>query len=71
MQIDGTEQVEELDSVLGELGEVFVDHVERALKHILHDYGHLVFHEVLVVKSAFERESNAHIMFPDRTYSKL
>jgi hypothetical protein len=47
MKIDGAEEGEEFDSVLGELGEVLVDHLKRAFKDILHDCRHLIFHEGL------------------------
>jgi len=47
VQIDGSEEVEELDSVFGELGKVLVDHFECALKHVLHDDWDLVFHQCL------------------------
>jgi hypothetical protein len=48
VEVDGPEKVEELDTVLRELREVLVDHLQSALKDILHDDGDLVFHERLV-----------------------
>jgi hypothetical protein len=47
LQVDGTQKIEELDSVFRELGEVLVDHLEGAFKHILHDERHLILHERL------------------------
>ena len=41
VQVDGTEELEEADTVLGELGEVLVDHVERRFEHGVEDGGHL------------------------------
>jgi hypothetical protein len=52
VKVDGTEEAEKFNSVLWELGEVFIDHLEGALKHILHDCGYLIFHKSLDVKSA-------------------
>jgi hypothetical protein len=47
MQIDGSEEVEELHTMLWEFRKVLVDHVEGALEHILHDDRYLVFHKGL------------------------
>jgi hypothetical protein len=44
VQVDGSEEVEELDSVLGELREVLVDHLQSALENVLHDSRNLVLH---------------------------
>jgi len=52
VQVNGPQQVKELDSVFGEFGKVLVDHVEGALEHILHDGRDLVLHERLVAVSA-------------------
>jgi hypothetical protein len=46
-QVNGTEKLEELDTVLGVLGEVLVDHLKSAFKNVLHDDGNLVLHESL------------------------
>ncbi|KAH7012263.1 uncharacterized protein B0I36DRAFT_400345 [Microdochium trichocladiopsis] len=55
---DGSEKVEEPDAVLGELAEVFVDHLKRALEDVLHDVGKLVLHQFLRrVRHAKWRES--------------
>jgi hypothetical protein len=47
MQVDSPQEVEKLNSMLGELREVFVDHLESALEDVLHNYGNLIFHERL------------------------
>jgi hypothetical protein len=47
VEVDGTEEVEELDTMLGELGEILVDHVQGALEHIFHNHGHLILHQAL------------------------
>lgn len=47
--VDGLEQVEKGNAVLGVLLEVLVDHVERALEHVLKNYGHLIGHHRLSV----------------------
>src|SRR5699024_6441584 len=52
VQVNGPQQVKELDSVFGVFGKVLVDHVEGALEHILHDGRDLVLHERLVAVSA-------------------
>ena len=47
VKINGAEECEEFDSVLRELREVLVDHLQCALKYILHDGGYLIFHKRL------------------------
>jgi len=47
MQVNGTEECEELDTMLREFGEIFVDHFQSAFKHIFHDSWHLILHERL------------------------
>ncbi len=47
VEIYSFQQLEEFNSVLWVLGEVFVDHLESTLKDIFHDGRHFVFHQVL------------------------
>ena len=47
VEINGPQEVEELHPMLGILGKVLVDHLQGALKHILHDNGDLVLHQCL------------------------
>ena len=47
MEVNGPQEVEELDAMLRELGEILVDHVQSALKDVLHDHGDLVLHKAL------------------------
>ena len=58
VEVDGFQKLEEFHSVLWILGEVFVDHLKRAFKDILHDCRHFIGHETLVhvsnVASAFQ-----------------
>ncbi len=42
--IDGPQQLEECDPMLGVLGEVLVDHHQRGLEDVLHDDGHFILH---------------------------
>jgi hypothetical protein len=47
VQVDGPEEVEELNAVLRVLREILVNHVQRAFEHVLHDHGNLVLHKAL------------------------
>lgn len=49
VKVNSTEKGEEFNSVLGKLGEVFVDHFQCALKDILHDSRNLIFHKRLSI----------------------
>ena len=51
IQVDGLEQLEELDTVFRVFREVFIDHFERAFEDVLHDCGNFVFHQTLSVIS--------------------
>ena len=51
MDVDGTEQRKELDTMLGEVGEILVDHFQGTLEDVLHHDWYLVFHERLIVVS--------------------
>jgi hypothetical protein len=54
VQVDSPQEVEELNTMLGELRKVLVDHIKSALEHILHDNWDLVLHKVLQRDSAFK-----------------
>jgi hypothetical protein len=62
VEVDGPQKVEELDAMLGELGEILVDHVQSALKDVLHDHGYLVLHKALIASvshsQSFKSPSN-------------
>lgn len=47
VEVDSTKKSKELNTMLWELREIFVDHLKRTLEHILHDRGNLVLHERL------------------------
>jgi hypothetical protein len=47
VKIDGAEECEKFDSVLRELREVLINHLECAFKHILHNGRYLILHESL------------------------
>jgi hypothetical protein len=47
VEIDGTEEGEELDTMLWKFGKVLINHFQCALKHVFHDRWDLIFHESL------------------------
>jgi hypothetical protein len=50
VKVDSTKEREKLDTVLWELREILVDHLQCTLKYIFHDRGDLVFHERLKIE---------------------
>jgi hypothetical protein len=68
VKVNGPKEVEELHTVLGELGEVFVDHVQSALKDVLHNHWHLVLHKALEHNVSSALQSAAREI---NTYRKL
>lgn len=48
VEVDSTKKSKELNTMLWELREVLVDHLEGTLEHIFHDRGNLVLHERLI-----------------------
>ena len=63
VQVDGPQQIEELDTVLREVREVLVDHVQRAFKDVLHDDRNLVFHQILEPVLAAGKWSQVRIYY--------
>lgn len=67
-EVDGADEAEESQAVLGVLCKVLVDHVERALEHGVEHGGDLVRHQVLYpYKSSAcsqerRRKGNSHIV---------
>jgi hypothetical protein len=59
VEVDGPQEVEELDAMLGELRKVLVDHVQSALEHVLHDHRDLVLHKALI-KHVSHRHRDRH-----------
>lgn len=47
VQVDGLEQLEELNPVFGVFVEIFVDHLEGTIEDTLHDRRDLVLHQIL------------------------
>lgn len=52
VQVDSAEEFEESDTMLGEFGEVLVNHVQRWFKHSVEDGGNLRGEERLGMGSA-------------------
>jgi hypothetical protein len=59
IQIDGLKQLEELDTMFRVFMEIFVDHLQRAVKDAFHDGWDLVLHEIL--DEDVSREQLAHL----------
>ena len=47
VKVNGAKEGEKFNSMLRKLGEVFINHLQCAFENILHDRGHLIFHESL------------------------
>lgn len=44
IEVNGSEKFEEFDAVLWVIREIFINHLQGTLKHILHDNWDFVFH---------------------------